>query len=85
MARVADHLSISDLEQRFRGCNDPVEARHVQAIWLSAQGHTVGATSKVTAFGTRWVEQLLERCNASGPDALANGRRHNEGEALIPR
>ena len=49
----------------------------MQVIWLLAQGHTVGATSKVTAFGTRWVEQLLERYNASGPDALANGRRRN--------
>lgn len=77
MARVADHLSISDLEQRFRACNDSVEARHVQAIWLLAQGHTVGSTSKVTAFGPRWIEQLLERYNASGPEALANGRRRN--------
>ena len=77
MARVADHLSISDLEQRFRGCTDPVEARHVQAIWLLAQGHTVGSTSKVTAFGPRWIEQLLERYNTSGPGALANGRRRN--------
>ena len=42
MARVADHLSISELEQRLRNCSDPVEARHVQAIWLLAQGHTVG-------------------------------------------
>ncbi len=77
MRRVADHLDILELERRFRTCPDPVEARHVQVIWLLAQGHTVGATSKVTAFGTRWVEQLLERYNASGPDALANGRRHN--------
>ena len=77
MPRVADHLSISDLEQRFRGCLDPVEARHVQAIWLLAQGHTVKATSKVTAFGTRWIQQLVERYNASGPAALANGRRRN--------
>ena len=77
MARVADHLSISDLEQRFRGCPDPVEARHAQAIWLLAQGYTVGATSKVTAFGPRWIEQWVERYNASGLTALANGRRHN--------
>ena len=75
MPCVADHLSIPDLEQRFRGCLDPVEARHVQVIWLLAQGHTVKATSKVTAFGTRWIQQLVERYNASGPDALANGRR----------
>ena len=77
MARVADHLSVAELERRFRGCPDPVEARHVQAIWLLAQGRTIGATSEVTSFGTRWIEQLLERYNASGPDALANGRRRN--------
>ena len=47
------------------------------AIWLLAQGHTVGATSKVRAFGTRWVEQSMERYNVSGPEALANGRRRN--------
>ena len=61
MRRVADHLDILALERRFRTCPDPVEACHVQVIWLLAQGHTVEATSKVTAFGTRWVEQLLER------------------------
>ena len=77
MAFVADHLSVADLERRFVGCTDPVEARHVQVIWLLAQGHTVGATSKVTAFGTRWIEQLLERYNASGPDSLADGHRRN--------
>ncbi len=77
MARVADHLSVAELELRFRACPDPVEARHVQVIWLLAQGHTIGATSKVTTFGTRWIEQLLERYNASGPEALANGRRRN--------
>ena len=77
MARVADHLSVSELERRFMDCADPVEARHLQVIWLLAQGHTVGATSKVTAFGTRWIEQMLERPNASGPEALADGHRRN--------
>ena len=77
MRRVVDHLSVAELERLFVGCADPVEARHVQVIWLLAQGHTVGATSEVTSFGTRWIEQLLERYNASGPEALANGRRRN--------
>ena len=77
MAHVADHLSVAELESRFRACADPVEARHVQVVWLLMQGHTVEATSKVTTFGTRWIEQLLERYNASGPAALANGRRRN--------
>jgi hypothetical protein len=61
MARVADHLSVAELERRFRVCRDTVEARYVKVIWLPAQGHTVGATSRVTAFGPRWIVQLLER------------------------
>ena len=77
MARVADHLSVADLERHFRSCPEPVRARHLQVIWLLAQGHTVGATSRVTSFGTRWIEQLLERYNASGPEALGDGHRHN--------
>ena len=67
MARVVAHLSAEDLERRYVDCANPVEARHIQAIWLLAQGHTVGATSKVTAFGSRWIEQMLERYNAFGP------------------
>lgn len=77
MAFDADHLSVADLERRFVGCADSVEGRHVQVIWLLARGHTVGATSKVTAFGTRWIEELLECYNASGPDSLADGHRRN--------
>ena len=65
MARVADHASVADLEQRFRSCSDPVEARHPQVIWLLAQGRTFGARSEVTSFGRRWIEQLLERYDAA--------------------
>ncbi|WP_237476441.1 helix-turn-helix domain-containing protein [Lichenibacterium dinghuense] len=83
MARVAEHLSVADLEQRFRSCPEPIEARHLQVIWLLAQGHTVGATSKVTSFGPRWIEQSLERYNASGPDALGDGHRHNGPEPRL--
>ena len=39
MARVADHLSIAELEERFRSAKDPILARHAQVIWLLAQGH----------------------------------------------
>ncbi len=38
MARVAGHLSIAELEERFRSAKDPILARHAQVIWLLAQG-----------------------------------------------
>jgi hypothetical protein len=41
MAHVADHLSIVELEERYRSCTDACSARHFQTIWLLAQGHTI--------------------------------------------
>src|SRR3954465_15344133 len=33
MAHVADHLSVSALEQQYRSCTDVTAARHFQTIW----------------------------------------------------
>src|SRR5215203_5127488 len=70
MAHVADHLSVEDLEARLRSARDPTATRHFQVIWLLARGHTIADVAAVTSFGPRWIEQLLARYNAHGPDAL---------------
>jgi hypothetical protein len=36
-----------------------------------------------TAFGERWIEQLLARYNAEGPEALSDLRRRNGASATI--
>jgi transposase len=77
MARVAAHLSVSALEESYRGAKEATAARHFQAIWLLAKGHTIPEVSELTSFGTRWLEQLLARYNADGPAALGDRRRHN--------
>jgi transposase len=77
MAHVVAHLSIEDLEARLRAAPDAKSARHVQAIWLVAKGHGIADVSSMTAFGVRWIEKLLSRDNAQGPDALGDLRRHN--------
>src|SRR4051812_31744412 len=77
MARVAEHLSIAELEERFRTAKDPILARHVQVIWFLAQGHTSAEVSTVTSFVPRWIEQLRARYNAEGFAALGDLRRHN--------
>ncbi len=41
MARVATHLSVSELARHYRAAKDATAARHYQVIWLLAQGHTV--------------------------------------------
>ena len=77
MAHVADHLSIVELEERYRSCTDACSARHFQTIWLLAQGHTIEEAAETTCFVARWIEELLARYNAVGPQALGDLRRHN--------
>ena len=77
MARVTTHLRVSELERHYRAAKEATAARHYQAIWLLAKGHTVPEVAEMTSFGTRWLEQLLSRTNARGPTALGDQRRHN--------
>ena len=75
--RIVEHLSVGELERRYRTARDATEARHTQAIWLLAQGRTVLDVAGVLAFAPRWVEELAARYNAHGPDALGDQRRRN--------
>ena len=83
MATVCDHLSVEELEERYVRCQDATASRHFQVIWLLARGHAVSQVSTTTAFGERWIEQLLARYNAEGPEALGDLRRRNRATATI--
>src|SRR5919199_5903590 len=81
--RIIEHLSVAELEERYRAAQDVTEARHTQAIWLLAQGRTVLDVAAVLAFAPRWVEQLAARYNAHGPAALGDQRRRNGRAASV--
>src|SRR6202047_1666009 len=83
MATVGEHLRVDELENRYLGCQDVTASRHLQVIWLLARGHTISQVSETTAFGERWIEQLLARYNAEGPEALGDLRRRNGATATI--
>ena len=75
MAVVAEHLSVVELEERYKACKDVTSSRHFQAIVLLAKGHSTSQAAQVTSFGQRWIEQLLERYNAIGPATLGDLRK----------
>ena len=77
MAHVADHLSVSALEQHYRACKDATAARHFHTIWLLAKGHQINEVAATVSFAPRWVERLLARYNAHGPQVLGDLRRQN--------
>ena len=67
MATVYKHLSVEELEERYVGSQDATTSRHFQVIWLLARGHTISQVSETTAFGERWIEQLLAVIMPKGP------------------
>ena len=83
MATVYGHLSVEELHERYVSSQDTTASRHFQVVWLLARGHTISQVSETTAFGARWIEQLLARYNAEGPEALDDLRRRNGASATI--
>jgi transposase len=83
MARVADHLSVAELQAGYRGSKNATLARHYQVVWLLAQGRSVAETARLTGFVPRWVEELLVRYNQFGPSSLGDRRRGNGAKATI--
>ena len=83
MTRIAAHLSVEALRDRYVSSADAMEARHFQTIWLLAKGHGVGDVAEMTSFGRRWIEQLVVRYNTEGPDSLGDLRRRNGSTARV--
>ena len=83
MAHIVEHVPVEELERLYRAARDATEARHIQAVWLLAQGRAVLDVAGVLAFAPRWVEALAARHDAHGPDALGDRRRHNGRAASV--
>jgi transposase len=83
MAHIVAHLPVEELERRYRAAQGATEARHIQAIWLLAQGRAVLEVADILAFAPRWVAELAARYNAHGPEALGDQRRRNGRAASV--
>lgn len=83
LAGVKPHLSIAELRDRFRACDDVLERAHLQAIWLRAKGFATHEVAEICGFNVDWVRRLVRRYNARGPEALKDGREGNGRERLL--
>jgi transposase len=77
--KLNEHLSVAELEQRYRQAEAPVTRSHFHILWLLAQGKTAQAVAEVTGYSPYWVGQIARRYNQSGPNAMGDQRRHNPG------
>jgi transposase len=81
--KLAEHLTVDELGQRYRQASDPVARSHWQIIWLLRQGRLTAEVADVTGYSTTWIYTLVRRYNRDGPDALGDRRHHNPGKSAL--
>ena len=72
---LATHLSVDDLEQRYRAAHEPHERTWWQILWLLARGQLAKDIAQSTGYTAAWIGQIAKRYNAEGPAGMVN-RQH---------
>jgi len=77
--KVAPHLSLEELERRYRRAQEPHERSWWQILWFLARGQTARQVAESTGYSAYWIGQLAARYNRHGPDAMRNRQRFSSG------
>ena len=80
---IPPHLSVPELERRYRQARDPVDRSHYQIIWLLAQGTPTAAVAHVTGYSVNWVREVARRYREAGGAGLGDRRHGNPGGAPL--
>ena len=75
--RLAPHLSIEELQARFRQAKTTTQAHHYKIIWLLACGKTTAEVMAVTGYSRGWIYELVWGYNHLGPESLGDQRDQN--------
>jgi transposase len=73
---IEPHLTLEELEARYRRAKDSVERSHYQIIWLLAQGRPSEEVASITGYSRSWIYELVWGYNRVGPDTLGD-KRHD--------
>lgn len=76
---IPPHLSLDELERRYRAATDPVARSHYQIIWLLSGGRATAEVARVTGYSEDWVLKLAQRYRAEGAAGLGDRRHGNPG------
>lgn len=81
--KLANHLTVDELEHRYRQASDPVARSHWQILWLLGQGRLSEEIADVTGYSLTWIRTIVRRYNAEGADGVGDQRHHNPGQAPL--
>jgi transposase len=76
---IQAHLSLEELQARYREAKDAAERSHYQIIWLLASGKPTEEVAAITGYSRSWIYELVWGYNRLGSEALGDKRHQNPG------
>ena len=73
--QLASHLTIDELEARYRRAHEPTERSWWQILWLLSRGQTAKMVAETTGYSRYWIGQIAKRYNVEGLAGMVN-RQH---------
>lgn len=83
---LAEHLSPTELKQRYRTCGDSVEQSHWQAIWLLSRpekGYSCQDVADLQGCSADWIRKLVRRYNDDPENGLKDKRQDNGNNPVL--
>jgi transposase len=80
---IPPHLTVDELEQRYRHAHDPVARSQWQIVWLVAGGQPTAAVAQSTGYSANWIREVVRRYRDEGPAGLGDRRHTNPGQAPL--
>jgi transposase len=77
------HLTLDELEQRYRRSKDPVARSHWQILWLLSSGTPTAEVARVSCYSVNWVREIARRYREEGPAGIGDRRHGNPGAAPL--
>lgn len=83
-AEIVEHHSVSELAERYRKSEDPVESRRWHLLWRIASGVTVQGSALIVGLNYQYAKRILKKYNELGEEGVKNGRK-KEKEKVYAR
>lgn len=80
---VPPHLTLDELEQRYRRSDDPVARSQWQIVWLLAGGASTAEVARGTSYSVNWIREIARRYREEGSAGIGDRRHGNPGAAPL--
>jgi len=80
---IPPHLTLDELERRYRRADDPVARSQWQILWLLSGGMPTAEVARVTGYSVNWVREIARRYREEGPAGIGDRRHGNPGAAPL--